>query len=405
MDQGLSLQPVPLQDRKARLLDVALIWAGANIVASTLVTGGTLGVAFPLTTSVILLLSGVFVGSGALAFLARLGPRYGLPTMVVIAHPFGIFGAKVISAALILTNFAWIAFNNQVAADALYGSLGGSKIGWNLGVASIAVAIALLGPRAMALFDRFAVPIMVVVALVLSYALLSVGWKRLLALEGNGSMSLLAGFDLIVGYEVSWSLMFADYTRYQRRESKASMAILLGLGLSSLWMMGIGAGAGALGGGNDPTQMILGLGLPGMALIMVALSTITTNFVNIYLSSLALKNLQPRLRGVPTVLTVGIIGTTFGLIGADILNLYGNFMGLIATLMLPTIGVIAVHFFGLPKGINPLDAPSWRGAALIAWIGGALVYQGLEGSPWGATLPCLSATALLYFLLRRFSNS
>ena len=345
------------------------------------------------------------MGSGALALLARLGPRYGLPTMVVIRHPFGVYGAKAISAALILTNFAWIAFNNQVAAEALYGSMGGSKVGWNLGVASVAVIIALLGPRAMALFDRWAVPFMVLVALVLSYALFSLGWKRLLALKGDGSLTLLSGFDLIVGYEVSWSLMFADYTRYQRRESKASIAILLGLGLSSLWMMAIGAGAGALGGGNDPTQMILGLGLPGMALMMVALSTITTNFVNIYLSSLALKNLQPQLGGVSTVLSVGIIGTTFGLVGADILGLYGNFMGWIATLMLPTIGVIVVHFFLLPGTVKPLEAPTWRGTALLAWIGGALVYQFLEGSPWGATLPCLGVTALLYFLLRQFVNS
>jgi len=404
MDSGLDLRPVPAARRTASTLDVLLLFAGANIVTTTLVTGGALAPSFSFAQAVVLIVCGGALGTALIAVLARLGPRYGLPSMVLLRHPFGQRGAALISCLLILTNFAWIALNNVIAGRAMARLTGGPEWPWNLAVGGLAVLVAIVGPRAMALFDRVAVPLLLLVGVMLTWALFGDAGREALSRPGSGELSLLGGLDLVIGYQVSWCLMFADYTRFQRREGAASRAAFFGLALTSSWLMVLGAGAGQLGGGGDPTDMVLAAGLPLAALLLMALSTVTTNFVNLYLSSLAIKNLWPAAPGRSTVLMVGAVGTTFGLLSPQILDRYAGFMGWIGTTLLPIVAITLVHFFHTaPKIADPTRVPRWRAAAAIAWLAGVLIYQLLGHLAWsfGATLPTLVVTAAVYAVLVR----
>ncbi len=404
METGLDLAPVPEARRSSSIADVALLFAGANVVATTLVTGGALGVqASPGRTLTIVLL-GVALGTAPLAVLARLGPRSGLPSMVLLRQPFGSAGAAAISLLLIVTNFAWIALNNVIAASALARLVGGPESGWSLLMGGLAVILALAGPRAMAMFDRFAVPAMAVLGGSLTLALLRGGGGPAVAPPPT-EIGVLAGLDLVAGYQVSWSLMFADYTRFQRREGQASTSVFLGLSLSSAWLMLVGAAAARAGGGADPTAMILGLGLPAVALLVVALSTLTTNFVNLYLSSLALKNLAPRARGGWVVVGLGAVGTGFGLLSPGLLDRYAIFMGYLGTLLLPIVAITLVHFFVGAR--RPSPAGAVRPAAVMAWAIGVVVYQAVSRlwPVFGATIPTLIAAGVAYAALTLRSSA
>jgi NCS1 family nucleobase:cation symporter-1 len=396
VDAGLDLEPIPLDRRTARWYDTALLFAGANVVSTTLVTGAALGATTDLRTALWIVVLGALLGTLPIAVLARLGVRTGLPTMVVLRGPFGRRGAAGISALLLVTNFAWIALNNTIAAAALRPLFGGDRRLWSLGVGVVAIALALTGPRVMALFDRFAVPLMAVAGGLLSWALI-----RRLA-EGGAPpveqpLGTLAGLDVVIAYQVSWSLMFADYTRYQRRESGATLAVLVGLTSSSIWLMLVGAGAARLGGGSDPTALVLGLGAPPVALLIIGLSTITTNFVNLYLSALALRTLLPSAPRGGSVLLIGAIGTGLGLITDDLLGRYADFMGLIATALLPIVAIALVHFFGVGGRVEPRAA--WGGPAVVAWVCGVVCYQLVRAlAPGvGATLPTLLVAAAIYW--------
>jgi NCS1 family nucleobase:cation symporter-1 len=416
MDTGLDLNPVPRHKQTASFWDVAALFAGANIVTTTLVTGGSLAPAFSFRQTLGLILVGVLIGTAPIAVLGRLGPRFGLPTMVLLRHPFGRRGAALISLLLIVTNFAWIALNNVIAAEAFGALLGGPRWFWSLTVGGVAILIAIAGPRAMALFDKVAVPLLIVVGAGITWALFAGPGREALGRAGTGSLSWLAGLDIVIGYQVSWSLMFADYTRYQANERRASRAITLGLTLSSLWLMVIGAGAGIVGGGNSPTDMILALGLPAGALLLMGLSTITTNFVNIYLSSLALKNLWPAAPEWETVFAMGGLGTALGLLSPSLLDRYAGFMGWIATLLLPLLAVAIAYFFDRRRSPgdstaasrrSPGVAPAWRLSGMTGWLAGVLTYQLLTRLPWrwGATLPTLAVAALVYLATRRVSSA
>lgn len=403
MQTGLDLAPVPQENRTSSTLDVLLLFAGANIVTTTLVTGGSLAPAFSFGQAALIVGLGMVIGTVPLAVLARLGPRFGLPSMVVLRHPFGTSGAALISALLIVTNFAWIAVNNVIAAEAMAELTEQPQALWSIVVGAVAIGVALFGPRAMALFDRFAVPLLLLVGIALTVQLFSVEGRAALARAGDGSLPLLAGLDLVAGYQVSWSLMFADYTRFQAREGMASRSVFFGLTLSSAWLMLVGAGAGLASGGNSPTAMIMGLGLPVYALLLMALSTITTNFVNIYLSSLALKNLWTGAPQRLTVLVMGGIGTALGLASPHLLDRYTGFMVWIATLLLPIVAIVLVHFFTGRKVEDPADTKRLVLPGVIAWGLGAVAYLGFQSLDWGlgATLPALAVTAGGYWLLKR----
>lgn len=410
-----ELDPIPEARRSAGVLDVALLFAGANVVTSTLITGGALGtMGLSATSRVAAMFCGVLLGTLPIALLARLGPRTGLPSMVLLRRPFGRHGAAAISALLVVTNFAWIALNNVVAAGAVAHLLGGPRWTWSVVVGVIATVIALGGERAMALFDRVAVPLLAVLGILLTWKLLNMG-PATAAVEPSASgsaPSFWLGLDLIVGYQISWSLMFADYTRFQKRASQATWSVLFGLSITSLWLMALGAEAGQRSGSPDPTEMILGVGLPAAALGLIALSTITTNFVNLYLSGLAVRNLAPALPAIPTVATIGAVGTVLGLSGA-LLDGYAAFMGWLATLLLPIVAVALVHFFAARRR---RDQDRIAGPATAAWALGVITYQfSLAGPPalvsnplgrWifqelGATLPTMAVTALAYALFTR----
>ena len=70
-----------------------------------------------------------------------------------------------------------------------------------------------------------------------------------------------------------------------------------GLALPALWLMPVGWNLARIAGSDDPGTMLAAAGVGWWTAALVALATVTTNFVNIYLSSLAWRTLSPRSTG------------------------------------------------------------------------------------------------------------
>src|SRR5712691_6770429 len=102
-----DIHPVPPEGRTQPAVDLFLIFAGANIVATTLVTGASLVPAFALPQAIGLIALGTVLGSALVAVLAPLGPRLGVPSVVAMRAAVGFKGAAALAVLLYLTNFAW----------------------------------------------------------------------------------------------------------------------------------------------------------------------------------------------------------------------------------------------------------------------------------------------------------
>ena len=404
----VHLGPVAPHERTQPAFDLFLIFAGANIVATTLVTGASLAGAFTLRTALALILVGTLLGSALVAALAPLGPRLGAPSIVSARAALGYRGAALLAVVLYVTNFAWIALNNVIAGSACAAVRGGprSERPWAVGMGLLATVVVLLGPRAVALANRAAVPLMVAVGVLMLARV-----ATLPAVSGAAAASPLGwlrGLDVVVGYQISWILMFADYSRYTASAARSAVAVFLGLALTSLWFMPLGLLAARAAGSPDPGAMLTALGLGVSGALLMALGTVTTNFVNIYLSALAWKSLFPRASERASVWSIGLIGTALSLFSRAWLDRYADFMLLLGSLLVPVGGILLARFFLLraPVDVAALyDARgphgSWQAAApgMVAWTAGAAVYT-LAGAT-GGTLPALAVAAAAYLLADR----
>src|SRR5687768_13782758 len=201
-----DLSPVPEAQRTQPAFDLFLIFAAANVVATTLQTGAVLGARYGSTDVVVLVVAGACFGALLVALLAPVGSRSGVPSMIAARAPLGYRGAQAVSGLLYLTNFAWIAVNNTIAASVCAQVLGGPETSrlWAAGLGLLATAVVARGPRAVGHADRIAVPIMVIAGGILTYAALSVpevpavpGVPEVREVPG---VPLLLGLDVVIGY-------------------------------------------------------------------------------------------------------------------------------------------------------------------------------------------------------------
>jgi cytosine permease len=405
---AVEIGPVPPERRTQSALDLFLVFAGANVVATTLQTGASLAPAAgsPAVLAAVVL-GGVLGASALVAVLASLGPRLGIPSVIAARAALGRRGAGLVALLLYVTNFAWIAVNNVIAASACARIWGGAGSEWAwsglLGLVSTAVVAG--GPRLVVRADRLAVPLIAVVGGLLTAAALRVPTGAA-ATPPAAALSWPRGLDIVAGYQVSWILMFADYSRYTRSESRAAGAVFAGLAATSLWLIPVGLVAARAAGTADPGAMLAALGLGTSGALLLAVATVTTNFVNIYMSGLALRSLAPRAGAQAAVWSTGLIGAILGLFPGVWLDRYAGFMVLLGAILLPVGGVLAARFFlvgrrvevaALYRAEGGVPAIEWQG--LAAWAAGAVAY--VVAAPIGGTAPSLVTAIAAYWLLEK----
>ncbi|MGA7990470.1 MAG: cytosine permease [Thermoanaerobaculia bacterium] len=407
--QAADLGPVPDSEKTQSPVDLFLIVAGANLVATTLQTGASLAPAFGPGQAALLVAGGVVLGAALVAALTPLGPRLGVPSVVACRAALGLRGGALVSLILYVTNFAWIALNNVIAASAcarVFGGSGSERF-WAFGLGVLATAVVAGGPRAVGHADRVAVPALLAVGGILTFAFLRLP-ASVTAAPGNGSMSAVRGLDVVIGYQVSWLLIFGDYPRYTRSPGKAAAAVFLGLALTSLWFFPLGFVAARAAGSTNPGAMLAAAGIGGFGAVLLAIATLTTNFVNIYMSALAWKSLVPAAKDRASVWTIGLVGAVLSLFSGW-LERYADFMLLLGGVLVPVGGVLLAHFFLLrrPVAVRDLyaeDGPASRHAGfaipgMCGWAAGAAAYF-LAGTT-GGTLPALLTALVVTWALER----
>ena len=396
--QSVELGPVSPADRTQTPLDLFLIFAGANIVATTLQVGASLAGQLSTSAAIAVIVAGAIFGAALVAALAPIGTALGVPSIVASRAALGFGGAGVLAFLLFVTNFAWIALNNVIAASICSRLLGGEAAMpmWGVVLGLIATAIVAGGPRAVGWADRVAVPGLAISGVVMTIACLRAGIPATPLAHASGATEWFRGFDITAGYQVTWLLMFADYTRYTARPRPAAVAVFRGLAVTAAWFMPLGFVAASVAGSSDPGAMIFAVGLGWWGAVLIMLATLTTNFVNIYMSALALKSLRPATGDHLGVWFIGGVGAALSVLSSAWLARFTDFTILLAGLLVPIGGILLAHFFILRKPVHVPDlysASAWRFSVpgSLAWALGAAAFY--LAAPIGGTLPSL-ATAV-----------
>ena len=405
-----DIAPIAPSEQTQSSVDLFLIFVGANVVATTFQVGASLSASFAMRTVVALIAIGSIAGAALVAALAPVGPRLRVPSVIAVRLALGIRGASLVAIVLYVTNFAWIALNNVIAASACARiGLGSSQPAWAIALGLLATIVVWRGPAAVARADRVAVPLMMIVAVALTFACLR---STPAPPRAAPAMSWWSGLDVVVAYQVSWILMFADYSRYTRSVGGSVAAVFLGLALTSIWMMPLGAAAARAAGTDDPGTMLAAVGLGSSGALLLTIATLTTNFVNIYMSSLAWKSLAPRARDGSVIWSIGLIGTALSAVPGIWLEQYTNFMVLLGATLVPVGGIMFAHLYLARRHADDMqiadlydERGSFRGvnrAGVTAWAAGAAIYfvAGFRSGGIGGTVPSLIVSIVVYQLLR-----
>jgi purine-cytosine permease-like protein len=222
----------------------------------------------------------------------------------------------------------------------------------------------------------------------------------------------LNGFDLIFGYQTTWLLMFADYSRYTRSGTASAFATFGGLGLTALWFIPLGLIASRVANSGDPGEMVFALGLGWWGAMLVTFGTLTTNFVNIYMSALALKSLRPSVSNRTAIWMIGGVGCALSVLSQALLDRLGFFTAALAGLFVPIGGLLIAHFLLLKRRetaaslypASPGAAPAvghWSIAGMAAWILGAVAFYVSQSRDIGGVIPGLAVSIAVYIVLAR----
>jgi purine-cytosine permease-like protein len=167
--------------------------------------------------------------------------------------------------------------------------------------------------------------------------------------------------------------------------------------------MPLGFIAASAAGSADPGAMIFAVGLGWWGAVLVMLATLTTNFVNIYMSALALKSLRPGTSDRTGIWLIGGIGAALSVLSSAWLTRFTDLTILLAGVLVPIGGILLAHFVILRRRVIVDDLYRRTGgfslAGALAWAAGAAVFY--IAAPIGGTLPSLATAIGLYVIAAR----
>lgn len=395
----------------------AAIQIGTSICVPMFALGGDLGS----HSRFVDLAPAVLIASLLVALMTMatgyVGMKARLPTAVLTRNTFGMVGAKILAAILILTLLGWFGIQTEMLARAVVGLLA-TQFGIDAPLLPITVAAGalisstgIIGFRALGKLAYIAVPFLLVVITVPLW----IAFGRFDVAEKLTAPAQLATYDMgmiisIVtgGYMVSVAIA-PDIARFLRTGRDVVLAPLVSLGLALPFLLLLSASLSVLYGTPDLVGIMVRAGLAAPALIILVLATWTSNDKNLYESALSLSALLPNYPRWLLAVFAAIVGTGFAAMG--IFSHFITWLIFLGITIAPVAGIYMVDYLLTPDryitgdqavaAIRPLPFACWLFGSLLGWTTLPATNAGLGAWTLTAvpTLDALLASAFAYAAL------
>ena len=389
-------------DNRTGLFTNAVIWFGVAISVSEIQAGIQIASASSIGSVWVPLILGHIIGGILLFSVGLIGARLRVNAMESIKSTFGNYGSKFFAILNVLQLIAWVAVLNAQGAMALMGL--NLEIAFPIICMILAVLVALwvyIGLKRSSKVTTIIMMVLTILLIVLSVKLFTVKSYQPLPAANASALTFWNIFEISIAMPVSWLPVISDYTKDVKKPVKATAISAIAYTIASLWMYFIGieiVGIGTL----DISQAILIAGLGIQGVLILVLSTVTTNFLatnSAGESSKAIFNrLDPKIAGV----IVSFLSALLAISG--IMNHYISFLYLITSVFAPMAAVLIVSFY-CGNEHNERKDFCWN---IFAWFVGFIIYQvsaGLDSVFLGPTLLAVIASSLLSYLWIKFKKS
>ena len=387
-------------ENRTGLFSNGVIWFGVAISVSEIEAGIQIASMSTLSSSWIPLVLGHLIGGIILFFVGLIGARVRLNAMETTKSTFGDFGSKFFAALNVFQLIAWVAVLNAQGAAALMGL--NLPISFPLTCVILSAIIAIwvyVGLRRLSKVTSVVMIILTIMLLILSVKLLGIDISNVLPIAGSvgnsNALSFWNIFEISIAMPISWLPVISDYTKDVEKPVKGSLVSAIAYTIASLWMYFLGMQIVGIGT-TSIAQSILIAGLGAQGVLILVLSTVTSNFVAANSAGESAKAIYNRID--PKIAGVVVSALSCMLAISGIMNHYIGFLYLIASVFAPMAAVLLVSFYlSKEEDANP-KTWYWN---LFAWFAGFIAYQvtvNLDSIFLGPTLLAVIVSAILAYL-------
>ncbi|NDR98293.1 cytosine permease [Lactobacillus sanfranciscensis] len=431
---------IPNNERNMNYWDMFATWYGANANNGTWFIGGVIA-ACGLYGGITAMLVGGIIAYCFLSLMGYVGYRTGATTTVLARGSFGIRGSLIPTVINLTLFLGWTAVNTFIAATSLafifhsffkwplFGQPGGN-LGLIVGILVMSVLHILsiiAGQRSVQLVERIGVILVIIFVILEAFVVFkNVSFTQIAhyVVPKAQQMPLGLAIDTIAASSLGWVMGGADFTRFTGKKGTSITAPFWGalLGLLSFGMIGIcttisvALTSGAYNPNNsDPSIIANKLGLGLIAMIVIVLTSMTANAVNIQAGASALNNMTPKLslnKSLVVITIASMILTFVPILNGSFLNSFISFLDYTGMLLGPIIAIMVVDYFILNKdsynqtALSDINGKLWYHdgfnlIAIVSLVVGVLIYLALKQVGFikdftGATFITMGIVAVLY---------
>jgi len=372
-----------------------IIWFGVAISVSEIEAGISIGTANSINSLWLPLVLGHIVGGILLYYVGLIGAKTRLNAMETIISAFGKKGSKFFAILNVSQLIAWVAVLNAQGALALTGL--NIPVPFALICIFLSILIAIWVYVGFQRSSKMATGVMVL----LTILLLLLSFKLFGMINPNitlssSSLTFWNIFEISIAMPISWLPVISDYTKDVEKPVKATAISAIAYTLASLWMYVIGIEIANIGVNIGISQSILlaGFGIPGILILVI--STVTSNFIAANSAGESAKAIYSKLN--PKTVGVVVSGISAILAISGIMDHYINFLYLIASVFAPMAAVLLVSYFLVGTTQNDNKLKYWN---LFSWLIGFIVYQianYMDSIFLGPTLLAVIVSAVLAYI-------
>jgi cytosine permease len=367
---------------------------------------------FSLAESILVILVALGITWAGDAIAATIGGKTGRASTVIARCSFGNYQARMVVVFIVfMLGIGWWATQMAVISNATCTMLGIDYTTQRLIWAGITVLIgiifalpAILGYRLMKWVDYLAVPAgLFILGIGICLVIQAQGLAGIWAWNPVKKIPWSLAISTIIGVNVCQWVMIADYSRYCKPKLKDTLLMPLGITLVGVALMIAGSVMSIGIKGFDIIPIMIKLGFPLGAFLLLWFAQWTSQMSNVYSPGLALSNmyeLKTQKGRAIAVFFAALIGLILSLGGT--LGLLQDFLLLLGIIYPPVGAIIATDFFILRKQ-KWKDILGWNWVATLAMLIGIVFgYYTQFINPIG--IPAVQSyliTSLLYYVFMR----
>ncbi|OQW89565.1 MAG: allantoin permease [Rhodoferax ferrireducens] len=410
------MTPVSPAERVFQWNDHASLWFSLGVGLLVMQIGAYLVPAVGSRDAAIAIVLGSLVGSGLLAWTARLGCETGLSSAGLMHATFGSNFARLPVLLNMAQLIGWTTFELVIMRDGT-AAIGKQSFGLELsGFGGIALTTLLWGAVLVALLarsmtklvrkliSRVGLPLVVASLIWLTWQfgsqLQAQGFDAFWARQGDGSMGMLSAMDLVIAMPVSWLPLVADYARHGKNGRSAMSGTWLGYALANIWCYALGVLVVSVAQPDTDLVTALLMAQGGLlALSLILIDEIDNAYGDVYSGAVSGHSLRSRWSIRQWGLSLAVVCTGLALVLP--MHSLEPFLLILSSVFVPLYGVILGRLATGSPALGLTDRKvDWTAAGL--WLTGIACYHLLANlaPQWGSALPTLALTFTLAWLTR-----